>query len=680
MSNNIQFRGIVALGNSRNQAVQRYTLAAMGKGVSMYVDNGNAQAFVSNASADLENVFNPANGNMDLEKSDEALSEHLQFAAKAGDMHEAYHFECTAGCGTHVVFDNKDLVKNCPACATAIASDGSEDEQEEDEEEDFDLDDEDLEALDDDLEADDEELEEDETSLSSDDSDDDEADDSDDSEDDEIIEDEEEEDFADEDETDADEDLDDDLDADDEDDSMEDAPLVVTAASMKAAVSNFSRLAGERVRAGVALASGDSNAVTAQYRVCASAEGCGAHVIGEVALDTCPRGACGAPLSEPTEDEQTAIAAGTEASMSLIDEDDSADDLADNEDDTTEDEADTDDGSDEADDADDAEDDSDDADDSDDSADDETATASDVGDLGTQSDDTAADDTAEAGDEVEVDLLDQLPEDASIEDVDVAFAAAIAGSSAWTAYHKGRPIAVATAASIRPEHADLFHTARFGTATAAAAKIGGVKSVLKQMGYTGVKAQVLVPKHIETRVAALASDATAALNAEREQYNANLLSAIATAAIGISRGFFADKTNPLRDSLIQALASCNFRNPEVVVDNAMRPGFDAMMRQIMGTAQEILGKPQEVQESLARTVLEVNYQPKTDLTAVASSAAVGQSLDDRLSQVGIAATASAEDAVAAATSVAQRDHVATASGGDFDALMAKAMGNLGKRG
>lgn len=670
MSDNIQFRGIVALGSSRNQAVQRYTLASMGKGVSMFVDNANATAFVSNASADLENVFNPANGNMDLEKSDEALQEHLEFSAKAGDVHEAYHYECTAGCGMHVVFDNKDLVKNCPACSTAIASDGDEDEVE-DEEEDFDLDEDEIAALDEEGDEDEEEIEdeeEDETSLSSDDDDSDE-------EEDEEIEDEEEEDFSEDDADDSDED--EALDS-DEDDSMDDAPLVVTAASKKAAVSNFSRLAGQRVSAGVALASGDSNAVTAHYKVCASAEGCGAHVIGEVALDVCPRPTCGEELSEPTA--ATAADEGDDVSLSLIDEDDSDDELG-----LGEDEEDTDDGSDEGEDdsedsADEEEeeeaDDSADSDDSDDEEEDETATAS----AGDTAEDNGSGEGATAGDETEevsVDLLEQVPEDASIDDTDIAHASSIGGQPVWTAYYKGQPVAVATAGSIRKDHADLFLTPRFGTATAAAAKVSGVKSVLSQMGFVGIKAKLHVTKHVETRAAALAATAASSLDEKFEQRMNGFEAAVATAAIGVNRGFFEGLSNPLRETLLAGLAGVNFRNPEAVVDPAMRNGFEEFMRVVVAKAREILDKPPEVQESLARTVVEMTYQPKTNGMQATASAG-GQNLEDRISQVGIAATASADEAINAATQVATQ-HTAVASGDDFQSILAKAMGGLGKR-
>ncbi len=674
MSNNIQFQGIVAVGNTRHQSVLRYRMAAMGKGVACFVDRGNGTAFVSNASADLENVFNPANGNLDLEQSDDALKD-LQFTAKAGDVHEAYHYQCTAGCGSHIVYDNVDLVQNCPVCASAVAS--SDDEESEDDSED--LSDDELDDLDEDSEEDEESDDSDDSDPTASDEDDSEEEEDtedadeedldeesdedaeDDSEDDEEIEDEELEDDDSDDDSEEEEESDDSDSDDTEEDEMSDAPLVVAASSRNEAINQFSKLQGKRL---VATASADSTSVlTAHYMVCASDSGCGAHIVGEQALTQCPRAECGEALSEPQE-ESSESGDEHKASLSIIPgaSGEDTDAIDEDEEESDEDEGDEEEGDDEE---------------------EETSESSDAG-TTTEGEDTSEpkqpetepaqpapvttpapegegqatasddEDEDELMDEVSIDTLDELPDDVDVDDVDVSYSAAIAGKPAWTAYHKGQPIAMATAATIQKDHTDMFGTARFGSVAIAAAKIGGAKKVLGELGFKGFKVAMSVPKHVESRVTALASDQKAQLEVQGTEHAERLEAALATAMVGINRGFFANMTNPVRESLMAALSGVGVRNPNVIVDNALRSSFDVLIAQAFDKAREIMSKPEEVQTSLAQTVLETNYQ-QVDQAATASA---GNHLENRLANIGTAVASSdvpASKPEPAATAVASDD-------------------------
>lgn len=657
-----QFQGIVAVGNTRPQAINRYRMLAMGKGAACFVDRSTNEAFISNASSDMENIFNPKNGNMDLEQSPEVLN-GLAFEAKAGDVHEAYHYQCTSGCGTHLLFDAPSFVQFCPACASEIVSADDDEEDDVDDLTDEELDDlveededDESEDLDDEEEIEDEESDE-ESATASDEADEEvddeeeedtaEEDDSEEDADDESEEDEESDEDDSEDDADDADDSEDADEADDEEDDMADAPLVVAAASRDEAINKFTKIAAKKMTATA------SSIVSAEYKVCASDTGCGAHVVSQIELVECPREGCGAPLSEP----KTVVAGdlGDGNSLSLIEEAEEAleDQQADEavEDEAVEDEADE-----EEEGADDA----------------SAAVASD--DEDEDSDDEREDEIDETS-EVSVDLFEAVPDDASADDFDVSYSASIAGQPTWTAYYKGRPVAMASVQNVKEDHRAMFGTERFGAVAMAASRQAGPKNVLRELGFTGIAATMNVSKYIEDRVVALASQQQEQMLKQQEEYSERLSAALATAAIGINRGFFQGQTNPVRDSLLAALASSGFRNPEVIVDNALRTSLETFLSVAFDRAADIMSKPLEVQESLSRTVLDVAYMPQQNAKPEVATASSHGNLEDRLSGLGTV-IASAEHPQPRKTEQAV---VAATASDDFSARLGAVMSGLGRR-
>lgn len=696
-----QFRGIVAVGNTRAQAVNRYRLAATCKGITCFVDPNNKLAFVSNSSADLGNTFNPLNGNIDLDTSSEALND-LQFQAKAGDVHHAYHHQCTAGCGMHIVFDEPSFVQHCPSCATALSAEVEEDESDEDladdgltDEELDDLEIEDEEVDDEEIDADEDEAEEDEDNAAVASDGDTDGDDSDDDADDETEDEEVEEDFEEEEseEDDADEDLDsDDSDTADEDESddseeddMADAPLVVAASTREEAVKRFSaEVTRQKTFKATAGAGGTNAVVTAEYKVCASAEGCGSHIVGEVALDNCPREGCGKPLVDPEQavanaapkaklvDVTAAVAAGDEGQGEGGSEDNSDDEDQSQDSDAGSDENKDGEGKDDKSDANAGSEDSGDKDN-------EASMSLNKSQSNSDEDDSEEDDSDEDdSDDVEIDLLEDLGDDVTDDELDVSYSAAVAGKPAWTAYVRGTPVAMATHETINPDHKDLFGTPRFGQVAHAASKITGVKQTLGELGFKGIKASLSVSKHVEQRVAALAAAREEEMAKREGEYIERLEMALATAAVGITRGFFEGQVNPVREQLNSALAGVGIRNPGLIVDNAMQASFEPFLRTVFAKGRDILSKPSEVQESLARSVVETAYVPKT-YQAVAGAESE-HPLDTRLAGVGTVVVASDNAGKAAASKTESAVATAAAASDDgFNAKLKNAVGSLGRR-
>ena len=626
-----QFRGIVAVGNTRAQAVNRYRLAATCKGITCFVDPNNKLAFVSNANADLGNTFNPLNGNIDLDTSSEALND-LQFQAKAGDVHHAYHHQCTAGCGMHLVFDEPSFVQHCPSCATALSAEAEDDEDE-------DLSDSELDDLD--IEdAEDEEIDdsEDDDSVAT-------ASDEEESE-----EDSEEDDLGEESDSSDEEESEEDS----EEDDMADAPLVVAASSRAEAVRVFSEQVTKQ-NSFKATASASGNAImTAHYKVCASDSGCGAHIVGELALNTCPVDGCGNALLEPNQSSVSSFDEADADDMDLIDGEDSAEEFEDEDFD---------------------------ADDSDETEAsmslNKSQSSDEDSDMDLESDAGDDDESDEDSDDVEVDLLDDIADDVSDEDLDVSYSAAVGGKPAWTAYVKGAPVAMATQDTINPDHADLFGTPRFGQVAHAASKIQGVKRTLGELGFRGVKASLSVSKHVEQRVAALASAREEQMTQREAEFVERLQSVLATAAVGITRGFFEGQVNPVREQLNSALAGVGIRNPGLIVDNALQASFEPFLRTMFEKGRDIMSKPLEVQESLARSVVETAYVPKT-YSATAGDAGE-HPLDTRLAGIGTVVASDKAGKPAASKTESAVATAAAASDDSFNAKLMAAIGSLGRR-
>lgn len=616
----VPFHGILAMGSTQDEAVNRYRLLALGKGVSAFVDQGQSLAFVTNASSKIAEMFNPATGELDLLK-DENLVSKLEFEAQAGEV-EANHYVCESGCGVHIVYDSEQLVKFCPACTTAIAGEGNTAEaSDEDEDEDED------EELDDDLDEDEDDEDEDDE--------DDEAEASDDDEDDESEED------------DEDEDGDDDEDDESEEDDDSASPLVIAADTKEKAIEIYQ---GERQ--GIATA---ATTVEVEYKVCASAE-CGAHILSEEpSLSACP--ACDSALKEP----EVQAAAEAPVVQASDDEDEDESDLEVIPDDEDED------GDDEDEEEDESE--SSTAKPEDNAEGNVMATAPAAAPVVASAPTAVAAPAVQAQDAEQVDInmlatLDDTGADAH-KKLDVSFSASIGGQPQWTAYFEGRPVATASKASVG-KNADIFEDAAFGHAAIAGAKHVGVKNILNELGFQAVVYPVSISAVVIGKVDAQVAEAKSNLVQEQTEYAERLMSAMATAAIGVNRGFFADVKNPLKEALWDVMSSAGVKNPEVAIHNAFRSASDAYHNMLFAKAGEIIAKPLEVQESLAKAVLGTNY-----MGAVVASADSG--LEDRLSNFGTTVTASTVQETAAVQVENKQESLSS------DARISNVVASLGRR-
>ena len=228
-------------------------------------------------------------------------------------------------------------------------------------------------------------------------------------------------------------------------------------------------------------------------------------------------------------------------------------------------------------------------------------------------------------------LVDDTEEGAA-DNLDVSYSASVAGASQWTAFYKGNPVATARAVDAG-KNADLFDKPTFGQAVLSAAAKIGVKPVLKDLGFKPIVHRVPVSVALSKMVDERVEAERASLSADKQQHAERFQAALATATIGINRGFFK-VNNPLKAALCSDLATAGVRNPEALVDAAFAKSFEAFSKVAHAKAEEILARPPEVQESLASAVLDMSYMSEASALSAAS-------LESRLSTIGVSASSDA---------------------------------------
>lgn len=241
--------------------------------------------------------------------------------------------------------------------------------------------------------------------------------------------------------------------------------------------------------------------------------------------------------------------------------------------------------------------------------------------------------------------------------LDVSFSASVNGKPLWTAFYAGKPVATARVENVG-KNQDLFDKPAFGQAVLAGAKHAGVKKILLDMGFKPIVHKLSVSAEVKRMVEKQIAKERTAIASGQSEYAERYCAALATAAIGINRGFFSGIKNPLKQALCGSLESIGVRNPAQLVDNVMKTNFEPFQKAAHEKALEILGKPAEVQQSLAKTVLETEYQAASESSST---------LEDKLSSLGTAHPAAPVHESKSATVI------------DFNQDLSLAVGTLGKR-
>lgn len=178
----------------------------------------------------------------------------------------------------------------------------------------------------------------------------------------------------------------------------------------------------------------------------------------------------------------------------------------------------------------------------------------------------------------------------------------------WYAIVNDAPVAVATVQSVGNEKSEIFATDSFRKATEALMAQVGITTALQDMGFTALKIQLPV-RQIVSRHVAKATAATQASNAKEVALLRNdIKAALATASVGINKGFFTRNHNPIKAELYDVLSNAGVRNAEVLIDDAFLSKSDDYHHALLDQAFDLLKKPVDARNEISAAVMSANYQ------------------------------------------------------------------------
>ena len=248
-------------------------------------------------------------------------------------------------------------------------------------------------------------------------------------------------------------------------------------------------------------------------------------------------------------------------------------------------------------------------------------------------------------------------------ELDVAFCANLAGGARWIAMFRGTPVA-SVSREQSGKNKDLFDTANFGQVVIASAKHVGVRKTLEELGFRPYIRTIAISSIVDQLAADKIAEATDELETVRESYVETLQAALASAAVGINRGFFVDVQNPLKDALYSALSTAGIKNPGTIIANVFRETADTYHKVLFAKANDIMANPPEVQTSLAKAIMGTAYSESSDNNGTTH-------VDDLLGNMGTVVSSAAAHTIA----VQETESVSA----DYDERTAAVIAGLGRR-
>lgn len=597
-----QIRGIVVAGNSLAEAQALYRAVATGDSAVALHDEQDTFVVLASSQSDIQ-MLNPLTGADDLVEGD-GLVEQMEFVSSAGEELDTNYTVCASGCGAHILADDIELLRHCPACASVVE----------------DLDAEAIAAATKEEEAEGAAiasgatLEEAIASFRA-------------------------------------------LVLGEVAPQLVDSQDVILAVAGNAAYDVYTGAEAKHTEiesAYLESVASSSDEVQAHHFVCASSECASPHIVSSDDMPVfCP--SCSSGLLDPSDEEATASDEDEEDfdEDDLEDEEDDSfdEDLEDEEDDAAfleslsgDDDDEDEDGEDDDEDDEDEDDEDDEDEDEDEDEDDDKKSKSD--------DDSKSKDKSKDKSKIKMSLSStnrkrmrrRVPAVASAADYDteqvrvsymaiagaeedaidklhVSYASNVMGENLWYASLDRIPVAMALASETK--HTDIFNSEVFGRAVLAQAREHGLVAALANMGFQEIKPEIQVGDHVSnevrTQVAEQVSEVKDSAEQDRQELHERFTAALAIAASGITRGFFKDRSNPIITSLAAALGDAGIQNAGSLVQQAFSAHSDAYHKELLAQARVIMDYDLNVQNQLATAIGE-----STNAVAAAAPISLGR--------------------------------------------------------
>lgn len=203
-------------------------------------------------------------------------------------------------------------------------------------------------------------------------------------------------------------------------------------------------------------------------------------------------------------------------------------------------------------------------------------------------------------------------------------AATVAGENRWIAMHSATPIAVASESNVEGTVKEIFRSQSFASAVMKSIASNGVSEGLREFGFESIAFdEHTMQTVVERSVAADAQAKVEAYASAQEERDATVVerftAALATAMMGINRGVFNGKSNPIIDSLANTLKASGVENARQLVDNVFEANADSLNSMLVEQAVELVKKPAETQNEISRMVASASYARKDGASSTSST-------------------------------------------------------------
>lgn len=188
-------------------------------------------------------------------------------------------------------------------------------------------------------------------------------------------------------------------------------------------------------------------------------------------------------------------------------------------------------------------------------------------------------------------------------DVQLVHIGALDGDDRWLAFHKGTPFAYASA---RDNNVEMFNNPRFGEAVQAVMREQGVSLALAQHGFKDIMVEANIPEHvsstIQREVDTQAQEIAANYQARERDLEARFSAALSLAANGMAQDMWPEIRNPIRDTLIQALASAGMQGASEMVNEAFARNGEAYHEGLISKAFTLMSYDPKTHNELASMI------------------------------------------------------------------------------
>lgn len=206
-------------------------------------------------------------------------------------------------------------------------------------------------------------------------------------------------------------------------------------------------------------------------------------------------------------------------------------------------------------------------------------------------------------------------------------------------------------AAIRPELASegakgLFESRhKLYNAIAAAVEADNdlTEETQKDLGIDPMELEVDPSEAVIEQHEKLVEEASAAITAERENFDSKMRQAISIASVGVMKNVWGIE-NPLYQKLYTELARANVVNPGNLIDRAFSESAEPFLQTVLAKAYELVDKSDDVRNTSAMFVEQASYRGNID-----DMSSNNNEIDRKITTGNIAVTASAVAAPSAAS-------------------------------